>query len=269
MTSASESLPNTGLTSPDTGTSLRSAEEICLLLISLLEDSLASHSATQAEEAARTTTATSGRRCLESYEKSSRLSSWQRTFTASLLLMPDWYSKLCTLTWKLRATKSPHRSYFRLLPSVPYIEGIGSGFVPTPDTTIDAPNMNSNKKHGPKTTMQFVKAAEKKLLPTPKGTRSGPDYARAGRKGSGGDDLVTAVIKSLLPTPRAAEWKDCGPYGSKSQKYRLKKQYLDAAVKEVEKAPSGQLNPDWVEWLMGFPAGWTDLSGTPSPTSPA
>jgi hypothetical protein len=21
----------------------------------------------------------------------------------------------------------------------------------------------------------------------------------------------------------------------------------------------GQLNPDWVEWLMGWPIGWTDL----------
>ena len=21
----------------------------------------------------------------------------------------------------------------------------------------------------------------------------------------------------------------------------------------------GQLNPDWVEWLMGWPVGWTDL----------
>ena len=21
----------------------------------------------------------------------------------------------------------------------------------------------------------------------------------------------------------------------------------------------GKLNPTWVEWLMGFPAGWTDL----------
>ena len=28
---------------------------------------------------------------------------------------------------------------------------------------------------------------------------------------------------------------------------------------------AGQLNPTWVEWLMGFPPGWTDLkaSGTP------
>ena len=22
---------------------------------------------------------------------------------------------------------------------------------------------------------------------------------------------------------------------------------------------SGSLNPNWVEWLMGYPAGWTDL----------
>ena len=22
----------------------------------------------------------------------------------------------------------------------------------------------------------------------------------------------------------------------------------------------GQLNPTWVEWLMGFPTGWTDLN---------
>jgi hypothetical protein len=23
---------------------------------------------------------------------------------------------------------------------------------------------------------------------------------------------------------------------------------------------SGQLNPTWVEWLMGYPIGWTDLN---------
>ena len=29
--------------------------------------------------------------------------------------------------------------------------------------------------------------------------------------------------------------------------------------------PGGQLNPDWVEPLMGFPRGWTDLGRTESP----
>lgn len=27
----------------------------------------------------------------------------------------------------------------------------------------------------------------------------------------------------------------------------------------------GQLNPTWVEWLMGFPLGWTDLSASETP----
>jgi len=58
-----------------------------------------------------------------------------------------------------------------------------------------------------------------KLWPTPKSSPSGPDYARASRDGSGGDDLATAVARKT----------------------------------------SGQLNPTWVEWLMGFDLGWTDL----------
>ena len=28
---------------------------------------------------------------------------------------------------------------------------------------------------------------------------------------------------------------------------------------------SGQLNPTWVEWLMGFPLGWTDLKDSETP----
>jgi hypothetical protein len=27
----------------------------------------------------------------------------------------------------------------------------------------------------------------------------------------------------------------------------------------IENKGSGYLNPDWVEWLMGVPTGWTDL----------
>lgn len=43
------------------------------------------------------------------------------------------------------------------------------------------------------------------LLPTPEAKLhdSGPDYTRAARDGSGGDDLTTAVHRHLLPTPTA------------------------------------------------------------------
>jgi len=65
------------------------------------------------------------------------------------------------------------------------------------------------------------------LLPTPEAklADSGPDYARASRPGSGGDDLTTTVHRALLlPTPeasdatggrRAAELGGTRPSGSK------------------------------------------------------
>jgi DNA-cytosine methyltransferase len=37
------------------------------------------------------------------------------------------------------------------------------------------------------------------------------------------------------------------------------KKYLETEVAYQEKAPGGTLNPTWVEWLMGYPAEYTDL----------
>lgn len=65
-----------------------------------------------------------------------------------------------------------------------------------------------------------------KQWPTPNAFPCGPDYARAGRPESGGDDLPTAVAR--------------------------------------EGNNQGQLNPDWVEWLMNFPIAWTSLDPLPS-----
>ena len=70
--------------------------------------------------------------------------------------------------------------------------------------------------------------------------------------------------RNMWPTPRASEWKGVGPLGSKSHNHRLEKGYLDACVQHREQA-TGKLNPAWVEWLMGFPAGWTDLSNSGTP----
>lgn len=56
--------------------------------------------------------------------------------------------------------------------------------LPTPALPTDAPGSSS-------------------LLPTPEAklSDSGPDYARANREGSGGDDLTTTIHRHLLPTP--------------------------------------------------------------------
>ncbi len=34
---------------------------------------------------------------------------------------------------------------------------------------------------------------------------------------------------------------------------------LTTAVKKQTPTEGGSLNPEWVEWLMGFPAGWTEV----------
>ena len=59
--------------------------------------------------------------------------------------------------------------------------------------------------------------------------------------------------KPLLPTPVARDWK----HGSLRQQGRRRACQLNDAV-------GGRLHPDYAEWMMGFPQGWTD-SGTPHP----
>ena len=54
--------------------------------------------------------------------------------------------------------------------------------------------------------------------------------------------------EKMWPTPTVQDSKN---NGSESQQTRNTKP-LNAEV-------SGQLNPQWVEWLMGYPQGWTDL----------
>ena len=66
--------------------------------------------------------------------------------------------------------------------------------------------------------------------------------------------LCTAV--RIFPTPRASDAKDYGPVHSHS--HMKERRYLCADVKEENK-PTGRLNPTWVEWLMNYPLGWTEL----------
>lgn len=140
----------------------------------------------------------------------------------------------------------------------------------------------------PQNLRDCVQPQSMRMWPTPKSSMSGPDFARANREGSGSDDLVTTVAKTMLPTPtatdatnsqgpnskqkglstmarhnmwptpRASEYKDSGPVGSKSHSHMHSKDYLCAVVKQ-EDSPTGKLNPLWVEWLMGFPPEHTAL----------
>jgi hypothetical protein len=73
------------------------------------------------------------------------------------------------------------------------------------------------------------------------------------------NDQLNAIEKGLLPEPKnfpTPTAQDAKNNGGPSQ-YRRNSLPLNTVVKQKE--VTGSLNPTWVEWLMGFPTGWTDL----------
>jgi hypothetical protein len=62
-------------------------------------------------------------------------------------------------------------------------------------------------------------------------------------------------IPASWPTPTARDGK--GASGHRSEARRLADLTYRARI--VDGVTIGSLNPTWVEWLMGFPIGWTDL----------
>ena len=81
--------------------------------------------------------------------------------------------------------------------------------------------------------------------------------------------MIPSTIKTW-PTPTARDWKDSGKAVINSDR-NLLPQKVARSNKEKWVKSGGSLNPTWVEWLMGYPSGWTDLSPSAtvsSPTSP-
>ena len=93
--------------------------------------------------------------------------------------------------------------------------------------------------------------------PTPDASPRGPtkDY-NPKAKSQSGRTLQSFVAK--FPTPQASDHRDRGNMSNPSVQRRVdigKQVSLSQSVHPT----SGQLNPTWVEWLMGWPLGWTDL----------
>jgi hypothetical protein len=92
-------------------------------------------------------------------------------------------------------------------------------------------------------------------VPTP--TVNGNYNAKGASKNSG-DGLVTALRRmSRVPTPTKCQFKGSSAASliRKSGKNRTNDR-LDHFVMAMD---GGPLNPEWTEWLMGWPIGWTDL----------
>jgi hypothetical protein len=125
---------------------------------------------------------------------------------------------------------------------------------PTPTASVYGTSNNGNPGDGrteyrTKGKLSLESMARHGLWPTP---RVKGNYASPRQGSKEGTGLATAV--RLWPTPRASD----GDKGSPNQKGSRGDLTLPSAVRQDQS--TGSLNPEWVEWLMGYRVGWTELS---------
>lgn len=72
---------------------------------------------------------------------------------------------------------------------------------------------------------------------------------------------MLAIAVRMWPMPAASDWK--GEYQPATVNARAAASKRGVRLPEeiaLREQNNGKLNPDWVEWLMGLPVGWTKLS---------
>ena len=75
------------------------------------------------------------------------------------------------------------------------------------------------------------------------------------------ENVALKEQNKMWPTPNASDNRDRGNLSDPAIQRRIamgKQVGLTMAVKD--QPGKGTLNPEWVEWLMGYPQGWTDIS---------
>jgi hypothetical protein len=216
-------------------------------------------------------TDTSGRKCLESFKRFPRNGSWAKTFSELLIGTEDWYSTRCRLTWKLKGTKY-NRMYFQLQVSTHPTEEIGSGLLLTPSTVDIVPDEDRLQKRteyrdsigrkwcpGSLTEQVFHS-----LLLTPTASEAIQNletFKKRMEKYPNGTTMPISIIdfaiyNGLIPTPTAQD----GQKNASLPPSQIDRN--DSIVKRIlEVNPTAgktsQLNPLFVEEMMGFPHGYT------------
>jgi len=185
----------------------------------------------------------SGLRCSGSLAKFDHDSSSWRTCQASLLPGERW--EPFSGAWP-RAGMTCCGTAYRRRPAAPRTGGTGGGLWPTPRVAVLAGKAKATKTHGwdlPAAAKDSLEANPSRAWPTPCVAD-----ATGGRTTKGKDrpnECGLAKTVKMWTTPCA---DDTG---------HRKKQYPQGGTALSTQA-GGQLNPTWVEWLMGFPLGWTD-----------
>lgn len=235
-------------------------------LILFPEDILASLFLWPGTDEARRMTVISGQRCSELLRTSGPVGSLLKM----LLGTSRWASTQRYLIWRAQATPQG-RLLFRLAPRAPSTGATAFSLSPT-ITAADAWThrlKSTQAKPGSHSALRLQQAVSWGMVPTPVAAdsaqgaimspRDSYQVSPAGtlrrRTGAGVDRSVgLARYVRLIPTPTASDYKRMRPYPQDLKRHSPSIADVAAGF-EMEKA--GYLNPLWLEWLMGFPLGWT------------
>ena len=164
----------------------------------------ASPTAQQESDWEKKMNATYGQKCAEQFERLSQPGLWAKMFAGLLIGMEGWYSMRCSLTWKLKGTKS-NRFYFQLQPSTLPIEETECGLLPTPVVQASQRNLNENgksvSKAGQSYGISLQQLAKSRMLPTP----IAEDWKGQLRSDGTASMLSGKASLGMLPTPLASD----------------------------------------------------------------
>lgn len=176
---------------------------------------------------------TPGQQCLSQLKLFDQTGSWLKMLRDLLLCNKEWFSNKCALTWKVKVTKY-NRLLYQLSPSTRRIEGTESGLLPT--ARANDARKTGNIANDPRNGLPAKILYSTLLLATPN-TMDAME-----------PKTPKAVIKEMTVTRKGrtnfANLKEQVAYGQKLQ---------------TGTTTGLKLQPAFVEFLMGFPEGWTEI----------
>jgi hypothetical protein len=108
-----------------------------------------------------------------------------------------------------------------------------------------------------------------KLLPTPRACKTTDENLESWQKRKDAGKVFTPPLTlavRMLPTPCASEARQ--GYQNRNNGKRGQQESLSTVIQGgPADTVGGSLNPQFVEWLMGYPIGWTSCAASATPSS--
>ena len=170
---------------------------------------------------------------------------------------------------------------YRLRPLVRRTSASGSSWLPTPTAGEHTQNRSASPNASIRPTL--IGMARRGFWPTPRARETGDYQQENGRR-----KLTLTGAAKRWPTPNATDGEKApktfvGGNPSLPMAVTLAERYPTPTASDATGGPAyskppsleggfllreitpGPLNPTWVEWLLGFPPGWTDLEDLETP----